>query len=373
MTTILVIEDDRLLREEIVYWLTSEEFRVYAATCGEEGVALACKVVPDLVITDIMMPGLDGYAVLTALRADAATASVPIIFLTARAERPAVRLGMGMGADDYITKPFTLQELLTAIRSRLQQRAVVEATAHKEMDELRSQLVRTLPHELMTPLSGIIGLAEVLGEAADSLPPSRIHEIASFILSNAHRLQRLIENYLSYAELELVARYRTVLGKLPQAVTHDTGEVIASASRQVASELGRGEDLDLALAAAPVAMEARDLKKVVEELLDNAFKFSTPGHSVQIQSIVQDPWLVISISDHGRGMTPEQIRRIGAYVQFDRAIHEQQGAGLGAVVARRLVELYGGRFEIDSSPGIGTTVQMRLPLPGSEAAHPIVG
>jgi two-component system, sensor histidine kinase and response regulator len=373
MTAILVIEDDRLLREEIAHWLMLEEFRVYAAACGEEGLALARKVVPDLIITDIMMPGLDGYAVLTELRADAATASVPIIFLTARAERPAIRLGMGMGADDYITKPFTLQELLTAIRSRLQQRAVVEASAHKEMDELRNQLVRTLPHELMTPLSGIIGLAELLGEEAETLPPSRIHEMASFILSSAYRLQHLIENYLSYAELELVARYRTVLGKLPQAVTHDAGEVIAYASHQVAGYLGRGEDLDLALAAAPVAMEARDLEKVVEEFLDNAFKFSTPGDAVQVEGSVEDQWFVLSISDHGCGMTPEQIRRIGAYVQFDRAIHEQQGAGLGAIVARRLVELYGGRIEIESSPGVGTTVHMRLPLPGSEAAQPIVG
>lgn len=120
MTTILLIEDNASMRRNITQILTIEGYRVQAAADGETGVKLMREESPDLVICDIMMPGMDGYDVLAAMRADAALASVPFIFLTARGSMPDLRAGMSLGADDYLAKPVSSADLLKAVRARLQ-------------------------------------------------------------------------------------------------------------------------------------------------------------------------------------------------------------------------------------------------------------
>src|SRR5690349_8908794 len=117
MTKILVIEDEKILREEVADWLMLEDYEAMSAEDGIAGVEAAFRHLPDLIICDITMPRLDGHGVLLELRANSTTADIPFIFVTARASYEDVRTGMDLGADDYITKPFTRLELLTAIQT----------------------------------------------------------------------------------------------------------------------------------------------------------------------------------------------------------------------------------------------------------------
>jgi DNA-binding response OmpR family regulator len=126
MTKILVIEDENGLREEIIEWLTIEGYEVFGAQDGIDGVSEALSCQPDLIVCDVTMPRLDGYGVLLELRANPNTAAIPFVFLTARATQDDVRRGMDQGADDYITKPFTLREFLQTIQNRLWKKAVKE-------------------------------------------------------------------------------------------------------------------------------------------------------------------------------------------------------------------------------------------------------
>ena len=123
MTTLLLIEDNPSLRKNIAEMLSLEGYRVLIAADGTIGLQIASTDRPDLVLCDIMMPGIDGYEVLAKLRADPATASLPFIFLTAKGDLPDLRIGMGLGADDYLPKPVARLELLTAVRARLQRHA----------------------------------------------------------------------------------------------------------------------------------------------------------------------------------------------------------------------------------------------------------
>ncbi len=123
MTTLLLIEDNPNLRKNIAEMLTLEGFRVLVAADGSTGLQIARAEHPDLLLCDIMMPGIDGYEVLAKLRADPATASLPFIFLTAKGDLPDLRIGMGLGADDYLPKPVARLDLLTAVRTRLQRHA----------------------------------------------------------------------------------------------------------------------------------------------------------------------------------------------------------------------------------------------------------
>ena len=127
MKKILVIEDEPEMRRNLTTILRLEKFHPLPAENGRVGLELAKKERPDLILCDVMMPGLDGYGVIAALRADADTVTIPFIFLTARGEKPDIRAGMNLGADDYLTKPVGKADLLAAIGSRLE-RAVQQTT-----------------------------------------------------------------------------------------------------------------------------------------------------------------------------------------------------------------------------------------------------
>jgi two-component system response regulator AtoC len=156
--SILVVEDDALIRNNLVELLAEVGFDIASADNGADGVALAKARVPDLVICDIMLPQMDGYAVLRALRDDPATSSVPLIFLTAKGERAEVRLGMNLGADDYVTKPFSIAEVLEAVATRLRRHDEVVARA-REAAEREAATAREATPPAYTPADGVVVLA----------------------------------------------------------------------------------------------------------------------------------------------------------------------------------------------------------------------
>lgn len=138
--------------------------------------------------------------------------------------------------------------------------------------------------------------------------------------------------------------------------------MIQTICERIANTYGRPNDLHLYVQSAVVPIPAQDLTKIVYELVDNAFKFSKPQAPVQINAAVEGGQYVLVVSDQGRGMAPEQIARIDAYVQFERAKYEQQGSGLGLAIVRRLVELVNGTFGIESVVEHGMTARVALLL-----------
>ena len=364
MVSILVIEDEVPLLEEIVSLLQFEDFEVIGAPEGNTGVQLARAHLPDLIISDIMMPGLDGYGVLQALQDDPATRRLPFIFLTARADYVQVRQGMQLGADDYLTKPFTREELLQAIQARLQKREMMRDQYEQRIEYLRDSIALALPHELRTPLTSLLGYAEMIMLDSAMLQPAQVSAMADAILKSGLRLQRQLRNFLLYAQLELGQREREAGIPLAGALEAVPGQVIERAAREQAAERNRELDLHLSLDDVPVRVTRGALDKIVIELVDNAAKFSVAGTPIRVYSEVAEGEYVLRISDKGRGMSAEQIRDSGAYLQFERRLYEHQGVGLGLTLARQLALASGGTLHIESEPERGTTVTVRLPLAG---------
>lgn len=358
---ILVIEDEYSLLEEVLEWLRFEGYDAIGAVNGYEGINLALRQPPDLVVSDVMMPEMDGYRVLIEMRSHVETQLVPFIFMTARVSRGDVRYGMDLGADDYVTKPFSREELLSAIHSRLTRQEVVKGYVESKMEGLRRNLIHTLPHELRTPLVAILGYGDLLSTDAETFSPSKIAEMGAMIYQSGKRLHELIENYLLYAQIETTALDSAKLHALQEVVTDHPDKVIAKSCQKAATEYFRAADLRLNLLPGQASVSDNNLAKITHELVDNAFKFSEKGTPVAIDSGLYEGFYCLAVSDQGRGISPEHVANIGAYNQFERSIYEQQGLGLGLIISKRLAEIHRGQMHIDTAVGEGTTVRVLLP------------
>lgn len=361
MTKILVIEDEPPLREDIVETLECLDYEVIAAENGMMGVQLALRHIPDLILCDILMPELDGYGVCSSLREYPETATIPFIFLSAKADKTDIRKGMNRGADDYLTKPFTIAELSQAIANQLEKQVRIEKQSQEKLDELRTNITRSLPHELRTPLQGILSLSEMLFNQYDALKADEIKGMVGQINQSAQRLSKLIQNFLMYAEIEIMAFDAERIEELQKSQTYSAKSLITGVAMQKAREVGREADLQVNLQDASVQIAELNLKKVAEELIDNAFKFSQNNTPVRVESNLRDNTFIVSVVNQGQGMSEEQIANVGAYMQFERKLYEQQGSGLGLIISKRLVQLHGGELTIESIPGKETKAQLTLP------------
>lgn len=366
MKTILVIEDDPEVRDNIadILELTDDyAFEVVTAENGQVGLAHASELKPDLIICDVMMPGLNGYQVLNTLRGQEETSSIPLIFLTAKVDRDDQRAGMELGADDYLTKPFTARELLSAIAARLAKQDAAEQRMMNHLNHLRSSITLSLPHELYTPLNGILAFSEFFLTNYDSIEPDEGKEILESIHTSGKRLQHLVQNFLLYAQLETMAGDPYRLQKLQNdRVNTPISALIRDIAHPLAERYDRTHDLKLDLQEAFALVSDSMLHKILDELIDNAFKFSEKNTTVAIASQLNNQTLVITICNAGRGMTADQIAYLGAYSQIERCLHEQQGSGMGLAIAKRMVELQEGTFTIDSHPDKETCITIELPV-----------
>lgn len=363
MTKILVIEDEVNILENIVDTLELENFTAKGAINGYEGIDLAQHFNPDLILCDIMMPGISGHDVLLNLRSDPETATIPFVFLTALSEPSKVREGMNMGADDYLTKPFTPSQLIRAVNARLEKHEIFLKQHRKQLDELRTNISYALPHELRTPLTGLIGCADFLLMDHQNIDRTSLKNISEVLMRSGLRLQRVVENYLLYAQLEILAAGNEQSTDSASDTINYPHAIILEAIQIFGMQSDRITDLKVDVVDASIKIAHDDFAKIISELIDNALKFSQTGTDVLIKGLPDNNGdYLLTVTDHGRGMLPKEVERIGAYTQFNRRLHEQQGLGLGLVIAKMLVERQGGKFAIESIPDERTTVTLHLPL-----------
>lgn len=364
MSTVLVIDDEPEILENVVDLLEIEGFEPVATEDAEDGIELAKTHRPDLIVCDVMMPDLSGHDVLQAIRSVDGLQTTPFIFLTAKSTPDDMREGMTLGADDYLTKPFRAAELVSAVKTRLKRHRTFARQREQRLNELRRSMSTALPHEVRTPLVAIQGYAEVIRDDWEQLSPAEGRGMLSEILKATERLTRLTENYAMYAQLE----GNTGPDALKDGAPTDVEPVVTAVVEKEASAQYRAGDVRCNLVPGRVALDARYVRRLVAELVNNALKFSDGGTAVVVTGAVEREAYRLQISDVGRGMDPEQVERQGAFLQFDRAEREQQGAGLGLALARKICDQCGGTLTIKSAPDEGTQVDVVLPLVASAEA-----
>jgi two-component system sensor histidine kinase/response regulator len=355
---VLVIEDDARWRTLVELSLEADGHSVLTAADGLAGLALASEK-PDVILCDVEMPRLNGYAVLEALRQQPELRSIPFIFLTARSARSDQRKGMVLGADDYITKPFEPRELVESIAGVLAKRETLSDRLKHYTDEYHREMAAPWAHELLTPLNGILGIAAMLESEAGSIPPADLRDLARSISQSARRQQSLARKLLQYFQLQ---QLREANWSDPGAAM-EAGAGIEDEVIGVAERCNRSADLRLECAPAAVRISPAWLRAAAGELVENAFKFSSPGTPVTVTGRMVDGLYRLEVTDRGPSMTSDEIGQIAAFRQFDRAKHEQQGLGLGLAIVVHIAALHHAPLTLEpQTEGTGLRAIMELRL-----------
>lgn len=363
MKTILIIEDDENVRENISEILELNGYLTHSAPNGKEGLEIALHLTPDLIVCDMMMPEMDGMEVLHHLREKHELEHIPFIFLTAKVERQDYRQAMKMGADDYLTKPFDLRELLDSIRRRLQRSEKLKKIIEEKKEEARSEIEVTHHHELNTPVFGILGSARVLKDYYIDLSESERLELIEAIYRSALRLEATLQQETLYGRILFLEQNPEEQSLFCKGHTENPSELV----RQVEGELQQFYkkknifDFDITKQSLPVNRD--NLKHILKELLSNAIKFSPTGSRIRLSISADEREYSLQVEDEGRGVDLGKLEKIYPFRQFHREKQEQQGKGLGLYIVQKLVDFHQGTLHVENKAGgVGLVVSIKLPI-----------
>jgi signal transduction histidine kinase len=349
---ILVADDNADMRKYLLR-LLRPHWGVVVVEDGKAALASALARPPNLVLSDVMMPGMDGVALLRALRADPKTQSIPVVLLSARAGEEAVLEGLETGADDYLVKPFSARELLTRVRTHLAMARVRQAAADAalELAQTRALLLEdvarknreletfsySVSHDLRGPLRSIDGFAQVLIEdyAAELKPKGQ--DYLRRVRTAAQRMGQLIDDLLNLSRVERAefARQRVDLSIIADRVA----ELLRKSEPDRPGEFQIQPDVY-------AEVDPRLMEIVLENLLGNAWKFAgkTKSPKIEFGSAEKDTGTAFFVKDNGAGFNPAYASKMFTPFQRFHPVREFPGTGIGLATVRRIVERHGGRI-----------------------------
>lgn len=383
----ILIIDDTPANLKTLGSALSHDYTLKIATSGAEGLSLAANTPPDLVLLDIMMPGMDGYEVCRRLRSHERLASVPVMFITAMAESEVEAAALELGAADFLTKPVRVPTAKLRIRNLLEREAMrrqieqqrdaldeqvstrtqslsIAKEAAERANRLKTTVLAHLNQELRAPMSQLIGMISMARRRTQDT-------VALEALSQAEaQAGRLLSSLTGWVDLALVESRRLTIER-----TRFQPEQVIARALSGHEEVLKRQHVRLEhhnSAKAPLAQkwllgDPMRIEQVLRELIDNAIKFSQQG-LVTVQSSIQTDangtvWLGYQVHDDGVGIAAsDQARVFEPFVQLDGAPQRQRGGtGIGLALAQQLVRLMGGYMTVESAPGQGTTFGVRIP------------
>jgi signal transduction histidine kinase len=365
---ILIVDDVEQNVAVISQILRAAGHNVMAAFSGETALRMVQKRKPDLILLDIMMPGMTGFETCEHLKASSATADIPVIFLSALTETDTKVKGFEVGGVDYITKPFQESEVLARVNVHLKIRRLEKERDQNiatltENNKEKDRLMQIVSHDLRSPLGGIRGLAEILLDSDEQVNPATVREFSKIITNTVDGLLELVNDLLDLAKIES--------GKVNLNITQfDFSETIKYSSdlvRLVA--LKKGVFLNAEYPDEPLIIKADEpkIKQTINNLLSNAIKFTPKGGNVEIvvEKGKENPQdLLITVRDSGMGIPDDMLKNVfEKFGEHQRnGTHGEKGSGLGLSIVKRFVELHKGTIRVESKVGEGTTFYLSLPV-----------
>lgn len=374
---ILIVDDNQNNLDLLSRRLKRRGYSCRTVDNGPDAIKMVDEISPDLVLLDIMMPGMDGTEVLAVLRERYNPIELPVLMVTSRNADEDVVDAFEKGANDYIEKPSEFPVMLARIRHHLQHKRLDDELkqSHQELKRKNRMLdisnrhkinfLSSMSHELRTPLNAVLGYSEVLLEGMMGDLNKKQKEYCREIYDSGAYLLIIINDLLDLSKIEA--------GKLELELQSTHLEALVAGVTGMMREKAQRHNINLLINVQPdlsaVQLDPLRIKQVLINLLTNAIKFTDPGKDVRLEVGIENDNIVINVIDHGCGIAEEDIERI--FLPFEQAESPTQkkaveGTGLGLALVDKLAVLHGGKVEVTSTPGIGSRFTVTLPrIPSS--------
>lgn len=360
---VLVVDDEEVNREMLRDMLESKGYRVTEAVDGEQSLQLVAKEPPDVILLDVMLPGMDGFAVCRQLKEDPHTAQIPILLITALTERRYRLTGIEAGADDFLSKPIDTQDVILRVRNAVYTKHLFDQLQEnyqqlRELETLRDNLTHMIVHDLRSPLMGVIGYLELISMRTEGTLDAKTAEDLKKAIDIAGSFSRMITSLLDVSRLEA--------GEMPLHIMQcDLSMVAQEAIATLGSLI---EQRPVAFEPPPepvwVSCDPELIRRVIANLVSNALNFTPRNGEVRIQMEGDNAQVWVRVMDTGHGIPPEYHKKI--FEKFGQMETRQEGrkysTGLGLTFCKLAVEAHGGTIGVESTVGKGSTFWFVLPM-----------
>lgn len=360
---ILIVEDEGELRIVLNEILQSFDYQVLAASGAREAFNILEEgQIPDLIISDIMMPEISGYDFFQEFRRKYFNYNIPFIFLTAKSEDTDVRKGMNLGVEDYLKKPFKASDLIRSIELRLEKKKIVK----DKIDLFKKSLSYNIPHELRTPLVPIIGFSELILERGNQFTQEEINSFISSINASGTKLKERIKKLLLYEELELqdITDMRTQHNELNIEVDFDQ---LNDTLLQLSLKMNRQKDVTIDLEQAKLNIYFPYLLILLTELMENALKYSLPNTAIDVRGRKENDLYTFSIKDNGNGNIDNEM--VIPSEKFDQSNEYWKQTGFGIAIVEKILKKYNSKLHIIKNRDRGITTTFSIGLKRSHSIN----
>lgn len=351
---ILLVDDEASLRETISDLLSLNNYSVKTATNGQEAIETLEYWAPDLIISDIMMPIMDGYVLHEIVKDSNMLNQIPFVFLTAKNDNEEKEKCMLNGVDLFISKPFKIENLIALIEIKIQRFEKIKNAYNIINTNDNSRFM----HEINTPLHGILGSINVLMNPKDCLEENNIEDVYHSIKTSGERLNRTLKNSILYQNLKnnklefLDDSYSEILDCVLKTKNEIT-RIDKNLARRISFDVNESN----------IKIKDEYLNFILFELIDNALRFSKNEKKIIVSGKKHNnEYYELVIQDFGIGFSNEELKEINVNQQFDREQKEQQGLGLGLYISKNFMKKTRGVFSIISQKNVGTTIKLFFPL-----------
>jgi len=364
---ILLVDDIIDNLEMLTDMLDNKGYEVQIALDGQEALDKIGSHPPDLVLLDIQMPGMDGYEVCRRIKANPATADIPVIFLSALSETEDIVKGFDAGGVDYVSKPFKYREVMARVESQLavsRQRKEIEALRVRDkrqfevLDEMKNDFLYGAAHDFKNPLTGVLLYIQVLR----STPPEDKEElvnIANGIEQSARKMERLVTDILDLAEMQVENKMRFIEFTIQPFIQRsvENAEILAK-EKNISLYLTMPDEKVVY----PVAQNY--FERMLDNLISNAIKYTPDGGEIAVELKICEDCYMLSVSDTGIGIPEDAIPNLfDAFYRVKKETHKREnGTGLGLSMVAVIVDEHGGDITVESEEGKGSTFSITLPM-----------
>lgn len=359
---ILIVDDDPALRTLLRKMLGEQGYTIVEAEDGQQALAILIQSLPDLIISDIRMPQMDGFEFFKRLSKNPLWSGIPFIYLTAYNDYESYRQSKELGIDDFLSKPVDMPLLLSVIKGRLHRADQIKKAMDTELDTIKKKLLHLFSHEFRTPLTHIKGVSDILTDESVDFDEDSLRKFYQILKDGTDRLQLLMEEFLTVARIE--ASYAMREAREFRA-PFDLSRVVDEIKLQF---MNRAKEKEITLIKEIPSKDVRvvgceaQIREIIKRLMDNAISYTSKDGIVKMSLTVLDRAVSVEIQDTGSGIEPKELPHLfERFYQGGRFQNDQQGVGLGLYISRTFAELNGGTLNVSSTPGVGSKFTLLLP------------